>query len=362
MSPSNSKPSVALLDDYLDIAGPHFEQLKPHLSRLGFFPETISATTNPDALIERLKPYNAILSMRERTAFPRSILSELPNLKFLQTTGTRNASIDIQACEDLGIILAGTTGTIKPRIKAEGYDNVTEHCFALILALAKGIPREDNITKEVPTSWQTRSNISLAGKTLGLLGLGKLGANTARTAVLGFGMKILAWSENLTQEKADQQAQSKGLPKGTFLVAPTKADLFRHSDILSIHIVLSPRTRHIVSSPDLSLMKPTSLLINTSRGPLINETDLLTHLSAGRIRGAALDVFDTEPLPADSPWRTTKWGTESRSELIISPHMGYVEEQILDVWYDEQAANLERWLTGEDVLEKITSKNTGYGK
>jgi len=163
--------------------------------------------------------------------------------------------------------------------------------------------------------------MALGGKTLGLCGLGKLGANAARIGAQGFGMNVIAWSENLTQEKADAAAETAGLPRGTFK-AVTKAELFQNADVISLHYVLSPRSRGIVGDEELKMMKPSSVLVNSSRGPLVDEQALLSALQQGALRGAALDVWWQEPLPADSPWRSYK----GKSELVMSPHMGYVNE------------------------------------
>jgi glycerate dehydrogenase len=166
--------------------------------------------------------------------------------------------------------------------------------------------------------------MTLSGKQLGLLGLGKLGSQVGKIAVQAFGMQVIAWSTNLTQEKADEQARAQDLPVGSFVAAPSKEDFFKRADIVSVHSVLSGRSRGIVGAPDLAQMKSQALIINTSRGPLIDESALLDTLRAGRIRGAALDVFDPEPLPLDSPWRTTAWGTEGRSEVLLTPHVSRV--------------------------------------
>jgi len=166
-------------------------------------------------------------------------------------------------------------------------------------------------------------------------------------------MRVIAWSTNLTQEKADEQAQAQGLPSGSFEAVSSKPEFFRRADVVSLHNVLSERSRGIVGKTELDTMKSTALLVNTSRGPLIDEAALLEALNAGQIRGAALDVFDTEPLPVDSPWRTTAWGQDGRSEVILSPHMGYGEEEQLNGWYEELAENLQRWLDGEEVQTRM---------
>lgn len=278
--------------------------------------------------------------MRERTPFPEELLEELPNLRLLLTTGTRNAALDLNAAKDAGIKVAGTIG--KPDA-VKGFDSTNEQTWALILAVARGIADDDILVKT--GSWQSSMNMNLAGRTLGLLGLGKLGGQCAATGKLGFGMNVLAWSENLTQEKADQAAQDKGLPEGSFKVAASKEELFRNADVLSIHLVLSGRSRGIVGQQELSWMKKNSILVNTSRGPLIDEKALVSALREGRIRGVGLDVFDLEPLPANSVWRDKSWG----KRVTLSPHMGYVEEDTLRSWYEQQVESIRRYIAGEDL-------------
>lgn len=230
-------------------------------------------------------------------------------------------------------------------------DSTTEHTWALILGLARNIARDDAAVKN--GRWQGSFATGLAGKTLGVLGLGALGAATAKIGALAFGMRVIAWSSNLTQDAADEKAAGLGLPAGTFEVASSKLELFREADVLSVHYVLSERSVGIVGAEELGVMKPTALLVNTSRGPLVDEKSLLKTLEEGKIRGVALDVFDLEPLPLDSPWRTTRWGVEGRSDVLLSPHMGYVEEGVMHRWYEEQAENLEKWLSGKDVETRL---------
>lgn len=213
------------------------------------------------------------------------------------------------------------------------------------------IARDDAAIKR--GEWQGSLGINLSGKTLGLLGLGKLGSEVGKIAVQAFHMKVIAWSANLSQETADQQAHAQGLPVGSFVAVPSKVALFKQADIVSIHNVLSNRSWGIVDAEELAALRPTALLINTSRGPLIDESVLLDVLNAGSIRGAALDVFDTEPLPVDSAWRTTPWGTGGRSEVLLTPHMGYGDEETLHGWYEEAAGNLERWLNSQELSARM---------
>lgn len=324
--------SLAILDDYGGIASKHFTDIQG--LKVDSFPETLDPASEYglQALAERLKPYSIISTMRERTPFPSALQSQLPNLKLLLTTGVRNASLDISFATSQGITVAGTTGA-KPGhpdhgteegTKAPpppGYDSTTQHTWALILSICSRIPQDNPALQSDVSAWQSGFSIALGGKTLGLCGLGKLGANTARIGAQAFGMNVIAWSENLTQEKADAAAENAGLPRGTFK-AVSKAELFQNADVLSLHYVLSPRSRGIVGSDELKMMKPTSVLINSSRGPLIDEKALLTALEQGTIRGAALDVWWQEPLPANSPWRSYK----GKGDLVMSPHMGYVNE------------------------------------
>lgn len=332
MSSSTSSPSIAILDDYGDIASKHFTSI-PGL-KVDSFPETLNPASEDglQALANRLKPYTIISTMRERTPFPASLQSQLPNLKLLLTTGVRNASLEIPTATCRDIVIAGTTGAKPghPDHSANestqgppppGYDSTTQHTWALILSLCSRIPQDDTALKSNPQAWQSGFSLALGGKTLGLCGLGKLGANTARIGAQAFGMNVIAWSENLTQEKADAAAEAAGLPRGTFK-AVSKTELFQNADVISLHYVLSPRSRGVVGNEDLAMMKPTSVLVNSSRGPLIDEQALLTALQQGVIRGAALDVWWQEPLPADSPWRSYK----GKGELVMSPHMGYVNE------------------------------------
>ncbi|KAL2854196.1 D-isomer specific 2-hydroxyacid dehydrogenase [Aspergillus pseudodeflectus] len=323
-----SKPRFAILDDYQGIAAPHFAHVEDRVE-IAHFPETLDPRDDAqrDALIERLRPFDVILAMRERTPFTRETLAQLPNLKLLLTTGTRNLSLDIAYCAERGIPVAGTAR------RPVGTPSTVQHTWALILALARHVPRDDAALK-AGAYWQGSLGVSLAGKTLGIVGLGKLGSSVAKIAIEAFSMKVIAWSANLTQEKADQAAEGLGLAKGSFVAVSEKLDFFARADVVSLHNVLSERSRGVVGKEELSAMKTTGLLVNTSRGPLINEEALLEVLNAGGIQGAAIDVFDPEPLPLDSRWRTTAWGRDGRSEVILSPHMGYGDEQIHG-WYDE---------------------------
>ncbi|KAI1210232.1 glycerate dehydrogenase [Annulohypoxylon truncatum] len=384
---------MAILDDYLDIAKPHFSHIPASQLSITAFHDSLPAFNHPNtspadkqAIIDRLKPFTIISCMRERTPFPAALLRALPNLKLLLATGTQFETFDLATASDLGIRVAaapgrGRTDGFKPSssssfsrpkldIKRGGSHPTTQHAWALILALARNVAADDAAMKGDPGAWQSRLALGLTGATLGVVGLGRLGAAVARVACLAWGMRVLCWSENLTQDRADRKAVEVGLPaygggggggyaaeeqpekRPTFEVVG-KEELFAEADVVSLHYVLSERSRGIVGEAELTRMKSSAMLVNTSRGPLVDDGALYDALENGRIGGAALDVFDVEPLPAGSPWRSTKWGTQGRSNLIITPHMGYVEDGIMHTWYEETAENLERWLRGDDLLHVL---------
>lgn len=279
--------------------------------------------------------------MRERTPFPRDLITRLPNLKLLLTTGVRNAGLDLPAFKDQGVPVAGTKG---------GGQSTQQHCVAMILALARNLIADDLSVKT--DGWQTGITLPLAGRKFGALGLGRLGLAVGRMMHVAFGMQVISWSPNLTQAKADEQARAVGLPEGTFKVV-SREELFSESDVLSVHVVLSERSRGMVTAKDLSLLKSDALFVNTSRGPIVVDEDLLEVLNKGKIRAAALDVFELEPLPSDSPWRTTKWGEEGRSQVLLTPHTGYAERETLTNWYQEQVENIVRWQKGEPLANPM---------
>jgi len=355
---------IAVLDDYQNIAIPHFQRLDKSKFEIKVFHDTLLPYSHPstpesvkDELVERFKPFTVICTMRERTPFPAPLLEKLPNLKLLLTTGLKNAAIDMEAAKKLGIRVVGATGSGRSDVpkaanKPKGPDSTTQHGIALILGIARNIAADDAVVKA--GGWQTSLTTGLNGKTFGAVGLGRLGVATAKILHTAFGMNIIAWSSSLTQETADEKAKAAGLSaideygEKTFKVV-SKEELFKTADVVSIHYVLSARSKGLVSKTDLEVMKPSALFINTSRGPLVVEDDLLNVLKAGKIRGAAIDVFDIEPLPKESAWRTTKWGVDGRSHVLLSPHMGYVEEGIMGRWYDENVESIERWSSGEEL-------------
>ncbi|KAI1361167.1 D-isomer specific 2-hydroxyacid dehydrogenase [Xylaria arbuscula] len=363
-----SLPTIAILDDYQRISDGPFEELRSSGYQVTTFTNTLLPYNHPDtpqdakdALVKRLEPFNIICSMRERTPFPAELVNRLPNLKLLLTTGPRNASIDVQALQARNIPVAGTGNSRDPKPRPKGPDSTTQHTVALILALARNIPQDDATMKS--GGWQTSDAIGLSGKVFGTVGLGRLGVSVAKIMHSAFGMRIIAWSANLTQEAADEKARAAGLPvedeagAKTFKVV-ARDELFSTADVVSIHLVLSERSRGLVGTSDLEKMKKSALLVNTSRGPIINEDELLAAGQKGLIRGIGLDVYGLEPLLKDSGWRTTKWGESGRSNVVLTPHMGYVEAEHLGPWYEEQVQNILHWQKGEELTTLY--KDNGY--
>ncbi|KAK7403880.1 hypothetical protein QQX98_010335 [Neonectria punicea] len=350
---------VAVLDDYQGFSDPHFERLDSAKYHITSLKDTLLPYNQPDtpqsikdALVKRLEPFEIICCMRERTPFPAELIARLPALKLFLSTSVRNKALDLDAFKERGIPVAGTVDKNRTDKKTAGADSTTQHCVTLILALTRGVARDDTAVKE--GAWQTGFATGLNGKTLGIVGLGRLGANVARIMSIAFGMRVIAWSTNLTQEAADEKAREQGLPvedadgEKTFK-AVDRDELFSAADVISVHVVLSDRSRGLITSQDLGKMKKSSFLVNTSRGPLIVERDLLDHLKAGRIRGVALDVFNLEPLPADSEWRNKNWGKDGSSEVLLTPHTAYVEEATIGSWYAQQVDNILRWEAGEPL-------------
>jgi phosphoglycerate dehydrogenase-like enzyme len=276
---------------------------------------------NGAALVERLRAFEVITCMRERTPFPRHLLERLPGLRLLVTTGMRNAAIDLQAATDLGILVCGTDGGPS--------GPPAELTWGLILALVRHIPREDAAVRQ--GRWGVALGMSLGGQVLGVLGLGRLGGRVATVGV-AFGMSVIAWSQNLTAERAAQY--------GATLV--TRDELFARSDIVTIHVQLSERTRGLVGARELRLMKPTAYLINTARGPIVDEAALVQALQARTIAGAGLDVFDQEPLPAGHPLM-------GLDNTILVPHVGYVTKEQYQVRYRDTVENVAAYLQGEPL-------------
>jgi phosphoglycerate dehydrogenase-like enzyme len=310
---------IAVLDDYQNVAL-ELADWTPVAQRgqITVFHDTIA---DQDKLAERLRPFEIICAMRERTPFRRALLERLPNLKLLVTTGMRNASIDVAACADRGITVCGTEGL--------GYPTA-ELTWALILAMSRRIAIEDRNMRQ--GGWQATLGTGVNGKVLGVIGLGRLGAQVAKIG-LAFGMKVIAWSQNLTRERAAEV--------GVGFVGAKDA-LMTLADVVTIHLVLSERTRGLVGKKELEQMKPTAYLINTSRGPIVDEAALVEALQTQRIGGAGLDVFDEEPLPADHPLRTL-------NNTVLSPHLGYVTAEGYAIFYTHVVEDVLKFLDGNPV-------------
>lgn len=273
-----------------------------------------------DALVQRLLPFDVLCVMRERTPLPHGLLHRLPQLRMIATTANWNASIDIEAAESLGIVVCGTETFLSGQ---------AELTWALILASVRHLPAEVMSFRQ--GGWQVSVGGDLHGKTLGVLGLGHSGSLIARYAQ-AFSMRVIAWSQNMTAESASRH--------GAALVS--KDELFAASDIVSIHVRLSDRTRGLVGARELALMKPRSYLVNTSRGPIVDERALLDVLQQQRIAGAAVDVYDLEPLPADHPFRHLP-------NLIGTSHIGYVTESSYELFYGETVENIRAWIEGRPI-------------
>ena len=309
---------VAILDDYQGVAAglADWSQL-PKDTEVQFFQDHLS---NEDRLVDRLKDFHVVMGMRERTPFPRSLLSRLPELRLLVTTGARNASFDVDAAAELGIVVCGSGGA------GEG---PTELAWGLIIGLLRHIPQEDQRTRQ--GKWGTEIGVGLKGKTLGLLGLGHIGSLMAKVGN-AFDMSVIAWSQNLTVERAGEC--------GATLV--DKDALFQESDIVSIHVRLSERTRGLVGAEEMALMKATAYLVNISRGPIVDEAALVDALQRRAIAGAALDTFDVEPLPAGHPFLTL-------SNTILAPHNGYVTEESFRAMYSGVVEDIRAFTSGEPI-------------
>lgn len=313
MNSSDDTPNIAVLDDYQGVALQLADWSAVEArAKLVVFNDHLA---DVDALVGRLLPFDVLCVMRERTPLRRALLERLPRLKLIASTGRRNASIDTQAAAQCGIAVVHTSYTSSPTV---------ELTWALILASARHIVAENASLRS--GGWQQAVGDDLADKTLGILGLGSVGSEVAKVA-LAFGMKVIAWSQNLTPEAA--------AAAGGRLVS--KETLLREADFVSIHLVLSSRTTGLIGAPELALMKPTARLINTSRGPIVIEADLLAALAQGRIAGAAVDVYDSEPLPPQHPYRRA-------DRLLATPHIGYVSRELYRRFYGDTVANIVTWL------------------
>jgi phosphoglycerate dehydrogenase-like enzyme len=307
------KYKIAVLDDYQNAAldNADWSAIRERAD-IAVFQNHLA---DPDAVIGRLLPFDIVCVMRERTPLPRIVIERLPNLKLIASTGPVNAAIDVAAAGDHGIAVVHTGYRSDPTI---------EFTWALILASARNIVAESNSVRV--GGWQQTVGTDLRGKTLGILGLGRIGSQVARIGN-AFGMNPVAWSQNLTPE-ASKAA-------GATLVS--KDRLFEQADILTIHLVLSGRTRGLVGSSELGRMKPTARLINASRGPIVDEQALIGALKNRQIAGAAVDVFDIEPLPPSHPFRTL-------DNVLATPHIGYVSHGLYKTFYEDTVSNVRKWL------------------
>ena len=307
----------AILDDYFNIAldVADWSKIADRVDVTVFnhhFPTRQAAAS-------ALKDFEIICAMRERTPFPRALFAELPKLKFLLTSGMRNAAIDMEAAKERGVVICGTQW---------GQDPTAALAMGLILELTRGIGRE-SARMHAGEPWQTFPGIEIEGRTLGVVGLGKLGSKVAGIAK-AFGMKVIAWSPNLTPERCKEVGVGYA----------AKEELFSSADIVTVHVVLSQRSRGLVGRDDLARMKPTAYLVNTSRGPIVDEQALLETLQQKRIAGAGVDVFSVEPLPLDHPFRKL-------DNMVITPHLGYVSTDALRAHYSQMVDAIDAWFKGE---------------
>ena len=309
---------VAILDDYLNVALELGDWRSLHgKAELFVFDKPFASQ---DEAAERLAKFEIIVGMRERTAFSSNLLKRLPNLKLLITTGMRNRSFDMEAATEQGITICGTDSAGQP---------TAELTWAILLGLACQIPAHDRGMKS--GQWQTKLNGNVGGKTLGVVGLGKLGSAVARVG-LAFGMKVIAWSQNLTDERAAEVGA----------IRVDKKTLLSQSDYISIHLILSDRSRGLIGAEELKQMKPSAYLVNTSRGPIVDEDALLEALQNHKIAGAGIDVYSEEPLPIGSPFRTL-------DNVLLTPHMGYVATNNISRMYSDAAEDIAAFLDGNPV-------------
>lgn len=316
--PSTVRPvRVAVLDDYQGVAASFADWASLQPAAVTFFHDHLD---DRQALVERLAPFQVVCAMRERTPFDSALLAELPDLSLIVTTGASNASIDVEAAQARGIAVCGTGGVASA---------TPELTWTLILAALRRLPGETASVRG--GGWQTGVGSGLHGKTLGILGLGRIGTAVARVGQ-AFGMRTVAWSQNLAPEHAARHGVEQLGKEGVLAAA----------DVLTIHLRLSERTRGLIGAAELALLKPTAWLVNTSRGPIVDESALIEALRAGRIAGAALDVFDTEPLPADHPYR-------SLGNVVASPHIGYVTDATYRIFYGETVENIRAWMDGRPI-------------
>ncbi|EJN35845.1 D-2-hydroxyacid dehydrogenase family protein [Pseudomonas sp. GM80] len=309
---------IAVIDDWQDVARDVVDWSV--LDSLGEVTFEHDYPTDNATLAKRLAKYQVICVMRERTRFDEDLLERLPNLKLLVTGGMRNAALDMQAAAKLGIKVCGT----------DSYKHAApELTWALIMAATRNLVNEANSLRA--GQWQQGLGGDLHGRTLGILGLGSIGQKVAQFGQV-FGMRVIAWSENLTAERAEQAGVSY----------VSKQQLFEQADVLSVHLVLSERSRGLVDAQALNWMKPTALLVNTARGPIVDEAALIKALQKQQIAGAALDVFEQEPLPALHPFRTL-------DNVLATPHVGYVSRQNYEQFFSQMTEDIQAWAAGEPI-------------
>lgn len=307
---------IAILDDYQNVSRElaEWDSLDAEIT---VFTEPLSGA---DEIARRLAEFDGLVAMRERTRLPAAVLERLPNLRLIVSTGPVNAAIDVAAARRLGITVCGTGYFSHP---------TAEHTWSMILGAARNLPRE---TESMRTGgWQVTLGTGLHGKTLGVLGLGRVGTMVAQVGQ-AFGMATIAWSQNLTKERAAEHG----------VEAVSKEQLFADSDVLSVHVTLSDRTRGLVGAPELRLMKPSALLVNTSRGPVVDEGALMGALREERIRGAAIDVYDIEPLPPEHPLR-------SLPNALLTGHIGYVTRELYETFYRDAVEDIAAFRSGSPV-------------
>jgi D-3-phosphoglycerate dehydrogenase len=308
----------AILDDYNNVALKLADWSKVGEVEFKVFNKTLG---DRDTVVAALQGMDVVCLMRERQLFSREVIERLPNLKLIVTSGSRNAAIDIEAAAKRNIPVCGTESRGSP---------AAELTIGLMLELARHMGFE-NCQLKAGAYWQSTLGVSLAGKTLGIVGLGKLGGRVAKVAA-AMDMRVIAWSQNLTEERCREV--------GATLV--TQAELFRQSDFVTIHVQLSPRTDGFVAAAELALMKPSAFLINTSRGPCVQEDALIAALRNKQIAGAAIDVYDVEPLPLDHPLRKL-------DNALITPHLGYATLEGFTNFYAGMVADIRAWLDGKPI-------------
>jgi phosphoglycerate dehydrogenase-like enzyme len=309
---------VAILDDYQQVAL-QVTDWSPlaGLAELTCFSEPFR---DQDKAAVALAPFDGLVAMRERTPLPGALLQRLPRLQLLVTTGMRNSAVDLAAAARLGVVVAGTRSLSASTV---------EHTWTLILASARNLVVEAHNMSE--GRWQTTLGSMLAGRTLGVVGLGRIGSAVARVGG-AFGMRVIAWSENLTTERAEAA--------GAELVSFD--ELLSSADVITLHQVLSDRTRHLIGERELALMGPQTLLVNTSRGAIVSTDALVNAVSNGRIAGAAVDVYEEEPLPVGHPLRHTPG-------ILATPHVGYVTREVYEVFYGDAVEDIAAFLKGEPI-------------